>query len=282
MAQLQSEFLTAYRAVLEKWPYGVGSVDVPTPYGITMVQVCGPADGEPLVLLSGGGATSTVWFGAAAKLSGSLRVYAIDLIGDAGLSVPRGRRITDGADLMAWLDAVLVHFGIEELSLCGHSYGGWLALSFATQTPERVRRLALLDPTDCFASLAWPYRLRAVPSMVWHNRRTTRSLLRWETRGRALDQDWLRLVGLGSELPATRLLLTRQPSDERLSMVDAPTLVLLAERSRAHDITKVAERARKKLPKVRVTTLAGATHHTMPSEDADRIAAELLDHFELN
>lgn len=279
MVTVQADFLAAYRAVLAKWPDDVEALDVPTPYGATRVHVCGPADGAPLVLLGGGGATSTVWFGVAAKLSGAVRVYAVDLIGDAGLSVPRGRRITDGRDLTRWLDAVVDQCGLDTVSLAGHSYGGWLALSYATQAPERVRRLALLDPTDCFAGLALRYRLRAVPSLWWHSRRTIAALLRWETGGRRLDEDWLRLVGLGRELPGTRLLLSRQPSAERLTAVIAPTLVLLAGRSRAHDVAKVADAARELLPDARVVTLAEATHHTMPTEDADQIGAELANHF---
>jgi pimeloyl-ACP methyl ester carboxylesterase len=275
---LESDFLAAYRAVLAKWPDDVQSLDAPTPYGATRVHVCGPAGGEPLVLLCGGGATSTVWFGVAAKLSGAARVYAVDLIGDAGLSVPRGRRVTDGRDLMWWLDAVFDHCGLDQPSIAGHSYGAWLALGYATHAPERVRRLALFDPTDCFAGLATGYRLRAVPSLVWHNRRTVRALLRWETKGRRLDADWLRLVGLGHELPGIRLLMSRRPSTERLAVVTAPTLVLLAGRSRVHDVAKVADGARESLPDARVVTLAEATHHTMPTEDADQIGAELASH----
>lgn len=40
-------------------------------------------------------------------------------------------------------------------------------------------------------------------------------------------------------------------------------LLLLAERSRAHDIGKVAAAARG-IPAVRTETLPGATHHTLP------------------
>lgn len=276
---VQADFLAAYRAVLAKWPDDVEALDVPTPYGATRVHVCGPADGAPLVLLSGGGATSTVWFGVAAKLSGALRVYAVDLIGDAGLSVPRGRRVTDGKDLTHWLDIVFDHCGLDTVSLAGHAYGGWLALGYAAHAPERVHRLALLDPTDCFAGLAMGYRLRSVPSLAWHNRRTLRALLRWEAGGRPLDADWLRLVGLGHELPGTRLLMSRQPSAQRLAALTAPTLVLLAGRSRAHNVAKVADSARELLPAARVITLAEATHHTMPTEDADQIGAELANHF---
>ncbi|WP_238150993.1 alpha/beta fold hydrolase [Kribbella sindirgiensis] len=42
------------------------------------------ADGPPVVLLPGHGATSPVWFAIAPRLAEKYRVYAIDLIVDAG------------------------------------------------------------------------------------------------------------------------------------------------------------------------------------------------------
>jgi pimeloyl-ACP methyl ester carboxylesterase len=47
--------------------------------------------------------------------------------------------------------------------LCGHSYGGWLALRYALHSPQRARRLALLDPAMCFTGTRLSYRLHAVP-----------------------------------------------------------------------------------------------------------------------
>jgi pimeloyl-ACP methyl ester carboxylesterase len=38
-------------------------------------------------------------------------------------------------------------------AVIGHSDGAWIGLSYALHAPHRVRRLALLDPTPCFAGL---------------------------------------------------------------------------------------------------------------------------------
>ncbi|OLB65670.1 MAG: hypothetical protein AUI10_05680 [Actinobacteria bacterium 13_2_20CM_2_72_6] len=61
------DFLAAYDALLRRWPVPVEPVEVPSAYGTTRVNVCGPVDGEPLVLLHGGGA------GLNARLGGFLR-----------------------------------------------------------------------------------------------------------------------------------------------------------------------------------------------------------------
>ncbi|MFG2876867.1 alpha/beta fold hydrolase [Streptomyces sp. NPDC048337] len=109
-AAAMRSFRTAYDQVLEqRWPDPYEPVDLPTPCGITRVNSCGPADAPPLVLLPGGGATSTVWGACvAAGLARSHRVHAVDLVGDPGPGVPApGRPVRAVADLIGWLDAVL-------------------------------------------------------------------------------------------------------------------------------------------------------------------------------
>ena len=157
------DFSEAYEAVLAKWPVPVERMEVGSPYGMTRVNVCGPPDGKPLVLLHSGGATSTVWFNNVADLTRVHRVHAVDQINDAGRSVPAGRPVRSRDDLLAWLDAVLTGLGLNAVRLCGHSYGGWLALNYALHASPRVTHLALLDPTLCFAGMRLSYRLHAVP-----------------------------------------------------------------------------------------------------------------------
>jgi pimeloyl-ACP methyl ester carboxylesterase len=272
----ERDFLAAYDAVLAKWPVPVEPTDVGTDFGTTRVQVCGPRDGEPLVLLPGGGATSTVWFGNVAALSRGHRVYAVDPIADPGRGVPSDRPLRRVTDLLAWLDAVLAGLGLPTSRLAGHSYGGWLAMSYAIHAPHRISRLALLDPTDCFGGLGMRYRLRALPALARPSRHRMRGLLRWETAGRALDQSWLEVVCLGSELRRNRIVLPRRPAADLLRALGTPTLVVMAGRSRAHDSGRLAATARRMLPGATVTVLPGASHHSIPTEDSEVLNRELV------
>src|SRR4029450_67643 len=87
----EREFLGAYDALLARWPIPVESVDVPSTYGTTRVQVCGRADGPALVLLCQFGATSTVWFANVGDLGREYRVYAVDPIRQPGRDRPGSR-----------------------------------------------------------------------------------------------------------------------------------------------------------------------------------------------
>jgi pimeloyl-ACP methyl ester carboxylesterase len=261
-------FRAAYDAVLAQWPVQVEAVDVPSPFGATHVNICGPTKGQPLVLLPGGGATSTVWFANIQALTRAHRVYALDIPGDAGLSVSAGRSLRGSADLTAWLDSVFRHFELTDADLCGHSYGAAIALNYAAGS-ERVRRLVLLDPTNCFAGMKPNYLLHAAGPLVRPTPVRSRAFLRWETGGLPLDPTWLDLAATAApEFPVRGVA---KPGRAQLDQVRSPTLLLLAENSRAHDIHRVAAKARRSLPHSESQVLDGMTHHSMPMHDASRL-----------
>lgn len=256
-------FLTAYDTVLRaRWPATALGTTVPTPYGPTHVNSLGPEDGPPVVLLPGGGTTSTVWFTTAAELSRTRRVHAVDLIGDPGRSIPGADdppvRTVD--DLVRWLDAVLDGLGATAVSLCGHSYGAWMALHYALRRPDRLVKLVLLDATNSFTGFSPRYLLRAVPMLLRPTPARTRAFLRWETGNAPLDEAWLALERHTAGFPTARPVTGPRPETAALRV---PTLLLLAERSRAHDVRKAAAAARE-VPAVQVEILPGATHHTLP------------------
>ncbi|MGA4848455.1 alpha/beta fold hydrolase [Streptomyces sp. G5(2025)] len=273
-------FRAAYDAVLAKWPEGTATRTVPTPFGRTHVTVHGPAGGAPLVLLPGGGATGLSWFANAAELSRAHRVFAVDLIGDPGRSVPAPERpIRTVTDLTAWLDALLDGLKIPAADLGGHSYGAWIALHYALRAPGRVRRLVLLDPTRCFAGFRPGYLLRALPTLLRPSARATRAFLAWEAGGAPLDADWLALQERAADFPAVRPVTGPRPAPAALRTLRPPALVLLAERSRVHDVREVASRAAALLPDATVATLPGVSHHALPHArpaELDRAVGEFL------
>lgn len=57
---------------------------------------------------------------------------------------PEGETFSDR--YARWLDAVLDHFGVPRAAFLTSSFGGWVALDYATRRPERVAALALRCP----------------------------------------------------------------------------------------------------------------------------------------
>ncbi|MER7175716.1 alpha/beta fold hydrolase [Streptomyces mesophilus] len=259
-------FFAAYDAVLGQWPVKVEAVDIPTPYGRTRTHVCGPEDSTPLVLLPGGGTTSVSWFANAEALAEHHRVYAVDLLGDLGHTRNDGLPLRSGQDLTAWLGAVLDGLGLDSVQLCGHSYGGWTALNYALHAPERVSRLALLDPTGCFAGLRSAYVLRALPMFARPTALRMLAFHRWETGSLPENPVWREFLAATADAPRPKAIRMRRPRAEDLKASTVETLVLLAGRSKAHDTRQVAATARKLLPHADVTVLEQASHHSLPTE----------------
>ncbi len=274
-----SSFLAAYDEVLGRWPGPVETADLPTPYGVTRVNSCGPAGAPPLVLLPGGGATSTVWGAcAAAGTVRSHRVHAVDLVGDPGLSVPApGRAIRSAGDLAGWLDAVLDGLGLHgPVALVGHSYGAWIAAHYAARRAARLGRLVLLDPTQVFTGLRPGYVLRALPMLVRPTPERIRSFLTWETRGAALDPAWLRLQDETAGFPAARPVTGPRPDLAGLAELPGPRVdILFAGRARCPDPGRAARAAREAMPGARVDVLPGVSHHALPLTAADELARRL-------
>ncbi|MFB0619500.1 alpha/beta fold hydrolase [Streptomyces sp. AGS-58] len=257
------EFFAAYDALVARWPAGTTEIDVPTPYGTTRIHAYGPADATPLVLLHGGGSTGAVWFANARALGTHHRVLAVDILGDAGRSIRQGRPLRTTADLMDWLDALLNGLGASRVHLLGHSYGAWIALTYALHAAHQVDRLVLLDPTQCFAGYRPAFLLRSLPVLVRPTVTRALAYLDRETAGTDTDPDWKRLYALAASGFADRkLVVGRRPDPTALSV---PVLVLLAGRSRTHDAAKVAARARKAVPHARIETLANLTHFALPT-----------------
>ena len=272
-------FEAAYDVLIARWGVPVEAIDVPSRFGVTRVNVCGPPDAPPLVLLHGGRANSASWYANAAAIASTRRVYAPDTIGDPGRSHNTGEPVRTRQDLLDWLDHLLSALGIQHADLCGHSFGAWLALAHTLRAPAgSVGRLALLDPTQCFAGFAPACLWRALPGML-NPARGDEAYLRWETGGAELDPDWLTLHRLGLKVPVGRIIAGRRPSTAALSALDIPVLVLLAELSGVHNINTVADRATRALPHATVRTLPDVSHHMLPFTRPERLNRELTEFF---
>ncbi|MET9901130.1 alpha/beta hydrolase [Streptomyces sp. NPDC006446] len=262
----EAGFQAAYDNVLRQWPVEVESVDVPSPYGSTRVHITGPKDGTPLVLLPGGGTTSVVWFANVQPLAAAFRVYGPDLMGDIGRSVHDGAPLRGADDLMAWLDALFDELRLDGAHLCGHSYGAWIALNYALRAPRRLGRLALLDPTNCFAGMSPGYLVRALPMLLKPSAERVAAFHRWETGRTPENPAWQAFLGSAATARRSKVVAMRRPKPEDLTACAVPALVLLAGRSRAHNVRRVAAEARRLMPGATVALLPNASHHSLPTE----------------
>ncbi len=134
-----------YGRFLRYWPAANQQLRVPTREGETFVVVCGPENARPLVLLHGSGGNAAMWMGDVALWAQHFRVYAVDMIGEPGMSAASRPPLASDAYAL-WLDDVMRELSLDRVSIVGVSLGGWLAIDYATRRPERVQQLILLCP----------------------------------------------------------------------------------------------------------------------------------------
>lgn len=130
-----------YNRILGQFPFEQRYVE--TTFGRTFLLTAGHASNPPVILLHGSCSNSAFWFPEIMVLSAQFRVYAVDIIGEAGNSEEYRPDLTSGAFAL-WMRDVLDALSLERAVLVGNSLGGWMALKFATAYPDRVSRLILI------------------------------------------------------------------------------------------------------------------------------------------
>jgi hypothetical protein len=110
------------------------------------------------------------------------------------------------------------------------------------------------------------------------NESRVRRFIEWETRGRSVDPDWLTVYALGAAgSPRPRVVLPKRPSTPALRALNVPTLVALAQDSRAIDADRVAVAARGILSDVRIEVLPDSSHHSLPGHEPGELDSILAD-----
>jgi pimeloyl-ACP methyl ester carboxylesterase len=252
------EILRRYEDTLAKWPVHADHLRVPTRAGETFVLACGRGDAPPLLLFHGSGSNAAMWMGDVATWAKHFRVYAVDMIGEPGLSAPSRPPLESDAYSL-WLDDVLYELGLERAAVVGASLGGWLALDYATRRPQRVERLALLCPGGIgrqkfgFLAKALLYK----PFGRWGMRRSIKAVAGVDARETPEIAEYLALT-FTHFLPRP----DRPPvfSDEALRRLTMPVLTIVGARDAMLDSYGTVKRLQRTVPQARVILLPEVAH----------------------
>jgi pimeloyl-ACP methyl ester carboxylesterase len=266
----QARYLAAYDAVVKQWPAACEELHLLTRLGPTHVIASGGAPGAPpLVLLPSFAGTATVWRPNVAALSQHFRTYAIDVIGQPGKSRAE-RRLRTRRDYADWLVDVLDGLGVARAAFVGCSFGGFLALSQASLTPDRVSKVVMISPAGVFVGLSWRFTFVMRTARL---RRWIRRLLGdkrppdlADLRGRAVkfdpaDAGWRALMGVTmAESPEVSVINAAVFSQRELRAIRAPTLLLIGDGERLYDPQATLALAKRRMPALKGEIVPGANH----------------------
>jgi pimeloyl-ACP methyl ester carboxylesterase len=258
-AEGRERYLAAYEAMFSLWQAPHDAIEVKTSYGSTHINASGPDDGYPLVLLHAAGLSSTVWFANIAELSAHHRVYAVDVIGDAGKSVA-DRLMQKRTDYARWLKEVFDGLNIDRGNLLGHSYGGWLTLNMALAYPERLRKIVLLAPAASFRPLGF------ITKLILHLGEfkigpPARSMLKAAAaKGTVLEETFVHLMEEVTRYCSPVTMFPTVYTDEELKQIDSPALLLIGSGEKIYNPRKAIQRAQNWMPDLTAEIIPDAGH----------------------
>ena len=241
----KKEIMALYDAVLDRWPVAYETYNLPTRHGDTFVIASGKRDAPSLVLLHGAASNAVSWVGDVEAYSRYFRVYALDLPGEPGKST-ENRPAWDGPAFTEWLEDVLDSLGIQKTSLLGISQGGWTALRFATSHPQRGDRLVLLAPGG-IVPVRSSFILRAVIfSMFGHWGAERINLL--VLGKQPMHPEAVKFMNAIYTNFKARQGKEYLFSDDELSCLTMPTLLIVGEEDALFDGISIVSRMQKLVP----------------------------------
>jgi pimeloyl-ACP methyl ester carboxylesterase len=147
-------YLNAYVYVQEKFD-GIENHNINVDSYRMHYLAMGPANGSPVLLVHGLGGRAEDWWNVAPVMAkAGFRVYMPDLIGFG-----RSQQPADFSYSVHDQASVLVDFmntlGIKQADVAGWSMGGWIVQLLASDHPERVRRLIIIDSVGLNIQPSW-------------------------------------------------------------------------------------------------------------------------------
>jgi pimeloyl-ACP methyl ester carboxylesterase len=164
----EAEYMAAYRASLQLWPVPFEPIEINGRYGRTHLVAAGPEHAPALVLLHADFFSLTMWAANVADLSRERRVYAVDIMGQPGKSVPDpSQPLRTRDDAAEWITDLLDGLGLTRATLAGMSYGSWFTLNYAICARERLDSIVVLSPGGSFFTEGLGFNLRAYSSVLF-------------------------------------------------------------------------------------------------------------------
>jgi pimeloyl-ACP methyl ester carboxylesterase len=271
------DYRVKYEVAMRDLPTATTVRDIRTDYGVVRVYgYAGATAGlDPLVLLPGTSSGTPVWAGNLRSLLAITDVYAIDLLGEPGMSI-QNRPITSDEDKAAWLDQTLAALPEQRFNLLGMSIGGWTAMNLAVRRPDRIATVTTLDPVNVYDGIPAQTVLRSLPAAVkWLPRSWRDSFNSYTAGGKPVEHVPVAdMIESGMKNYTMHQPQPGRITEQQLTALPMPVLAIIAGRSVMHHPETARSTAERALRTKTVAYYPDASH-AINGEYPDRIANDL-------
>lgn len=274
---LHKRYFDAYDKALALWNIDYDELYIPTTYGTAHIVVSGPKNGEPLILLHGMNASSTMWYPNVKALTSDYRIFAIDLIIEPGKSFKMAK-FDELEDITAWYEEIFDKLKIESYHLIGASRGGWIAVQLALHNQEKVKSMVLLSPAQTFIWIRPSVGLLKTIVSLFSSpgKQVSRSLETLSSRSGNIHNDYLEQYYFNVELDSINtFMLNMKPfSNKELQTLRMPMLVLIGDDDMINN-EKTIRLANEILPKGKGEIVYNAGHF-LSMDQADTVNKKIV------
>lgn len=267
----ESLFFEKYESCLKLWPVPYEEDYIETEFGQTYVIKCGNKNGPVLVLLHGLGGTSAGWVPNIRELSKKNYIIAVDILGDVNKSKAI-KTFNSNKEAADWLIGVINGLGIDKFSIMGTSYGSFIAMILSVFEPQRIECLIILSPTVSISKLQKEFWFGVLKTAVSPFDSTKMHFLKWINADKPLvPNDYTELLILGMKYRSLKIKsLIHLFSDNELSQIKMPVLLLIGSKEVATRVDDVKQRAERLIKNLTFQIIDDAGH-TLSSEKAEII-----------
>ncbi|MCB4808763.1 alpha/beta hydrolase [Tamlana sp. 62-3] len=273
----KAAYYEAYNNTLKLWQVPFEELYIPTSFGVAHVIVSGKNNENPVVLLHGMDASSTMWFPNIETLSKNHKVFAIDFILEPGKSHLQ-KDIDAIEKVVSWYNEIFDALEIKNFHLIGASRGGWLAVNLALNNQKQIKSLALLSPAQTFSWIKPSVDLlKNIVTLFSSKEKQLNQLLESMSNNPAnIDKTYIEQFKLGSKIESPNKLITAMKpfSKNELKSLNMPILVLIGDNDVINS-TKTIEIANT-LPKGKGEIIKNAGHF-LSIDQADIVNTKLLE-----
>lgn len=274
----KAAYLKAYNNSLKLWKVPFKEEDLITSYGTAHIITAGPKDAEPLVLLHGMDASSTMWYPNIEAFAKRYRVYAIDFLMEPGKSVSCGETLNK-TEVVTWYNEIFDHYNLKRFKVVGASRGGWVGMLLATQENSKITKLALLSPAQTFETIN--NKRKAMPALMLklfpNKNKLKRTFKAFSFYPDKIDTIYKQQFYLANKFAKTNSsMLQMTPfSKKDLENLNVPVLVLVGDQDVINSEDSL-EKAKDLLPKSEVEEIKNAGHF-LTIDQSDLVNKKVLD-----
>ena len=218
-------------------------------------------DGDTVVLLHGWGCDRTIWQSILPLLCSHFRVIAVDFAGFGESHEPN--TVWGVEEYTRSIEALMKSLGVVRPTLIGHSFGGRVAIVYASRND--VRRVVLTDAAGVKPRRSWRYYYKVytfkamkhlLPLLIGERKA---QLLVEQRRSKSGSSDYR------SATPMMRAILSRCVNEDLCHLmpaVKAPVLLFWGDKDTATPIAD-AYKMQRLMPDAGLVVAEGAGHYAM-------------------